>query len=328
MTGLGWWLAATGWAGSWGQCANSTHAPADYVGAPCVGICSEVTQVGLHALTCDLDQGGGLSTIGMFAEAYDVGDSFSAWGIDNNGDEFCCYYDDTNDDVTDLWLYGTDGTDTLDFDDAWAPPLTVGSYAWGHAGNDTLRGADIATVNGNSDALYGEGGDDVIVCGGGDDFATGGSQGDTIWGGPGYDNLQGNGGIDLLYGGDNDDQVFGGDNNDDITGGDGNDIADGEDGDDVVRGNAGHDIVAGGLGADIVCGGGTTAGTDYLYAYGLTTGTEFPDSADKLWQPYNASNPDPVGYSQGNDSCGDADWGDTWAGGSCDYSLTFPSECN
>ncbi len=119
---------------------------------------------------------------------------------------------------------------------------------WGRQGNDFFQN----TTNLPSFA-YGHAGDDTLI---------GGTNVDRFQGGHGKDRLEGNGGRDGLRGNIDDDLLIGGADNDYLYGGTGNDDVRGEAGDDQLSGNDGNDIVHGGLGNDFILG---NAGADKLY---------------------------------------------------------------
>lgn len=87
--------------------------------------------------------------------------------------------------------------------------VTKAGFAFGHGGNDTLRGA-----NDSNDFLYGGAADDALSGYGADDFLFGQHGNDRLFGGDLVDNLFGGWDNDLLDGGAGDDFMVGGKGND------------------------------------------------------------------------------------------------------------------
>jgi Ca2+-binding RTX toxin-like protein len=166
--------------------------------------------------------------------------------------------------------------------DQFTNSTSIDSAAFGHKGNDILRGGNGHNwIQGGegSDNLFGGDRNDVLRGRNGDDYIEGrgnhdrlfGSFGvDTLIGGDGLDAVFGDAGNDILRGGNGNDRIFGGVDNDTIYGGDGNDRLDGGSGSDGISGELGndeihggedHDLINGGVGADTI--GGDT-GNDVL----------------------------------------------------------------
>lgn len=142
--------------------------------------------------------------------------------------------------VHDIVFLGHNGDDWITNDTAI--PLS----AFGHQGNDILRGGSAA------DVLVGGDGNDILRGGLGDDHLYGGDGNDLIYGGQGNDVLYGDNGDDLLSGNDGQDSLFGAAGDDDLYGGDGKDRLDGGIGNDMLDGGSDGDadILIGGPGAD------------------------------------------------------------------------------
>ncbi len=168
-----------------------------------------------------------------------------------------------------IFFMGRDG------DDVFRNNTDKASFAYGHAGNDTLVGGS------NIDRLVGGSGDDTVSGGSGNDHvygdATAGGDfyntydsrpgqwgNDRVYGGPGINSMYGGGGNDTMYGGNDwdeihgnaghdviyglggDDWLFGEEGNDIIHGGSGNDHLFGDEGQDYLRGEYGNDVLDGG----------------------------------------------------------------------------------
>jgi hypothetical protein len=93
--------------------------------------------------------------------------------------------------VSALALYGQQGNDLLEVDDA----LTLPALLDGGLGNDTLLGGS------GNDTLRGGPGSDLLLGGGGNDLLIGGGGRDILIGGDGTDTLRGGNGDDILIGG-------------------------------------------------------------------------------------------------------------------------------
>ena len=153
--------------------------------------------------------------------------------------------------LVDVDYYGSQGDDTINFDDDWTDPANGASTNTGlthdisgGAGHDDIIGGD------GDDDIHGEAGDDEISGRGGDDDIEGGDGEDDISGGAGNDEIDGGAGSDELSGGADNDSITGGTGDDDILGGDGNDILRGDAGVDEITGGAGADLITGGAGGD------------------------------------------------------------------------------
>lgn len=117
-------------------------------------------------------------------------------------------------------------------------------------------GDDVFTNNSSiSSSAFGHNGNDILRGGSGINRIQGGNGNDQIFGGTRNDFLRGRDGDDLIDPGDRHDRVFAGDGNDTVIGSDGDDIIFGEAGDDDLRGGAGEDIIEGGEGDDTIDGG-------------------------------------------------------------------------
>ncbi|MGH7199271.1 MAG: calcium-binding protein [Planctomycetaceae bacterium] len=102
---------------------------------------------------------------------------------------------------------------------------SIGSTAYGGAGNDTLSGGyglDRLFGEGDNDQLFALNGTsgDVLNGGAGHDYLLGSEAGDRMYGGAGSDTLIGGGGDDILYGESGLDYLFGQIGNDTLHGGD------------------------------------------------------------------------------------------------------------
>ncbi len=153
-------------------------------------------------------------------------------------------------DVHRIDFFGHDG------DDIFNNKTSITSRAFGHAGNDVLRGGS------GNDKLYGGLGDDILVGRGGNDVIAGYDGNDIIYGGEGNDIIYGGNGNDLIYGGGGNDRIYGDAGNDTIYGNAGDDIIYGGVGNDTIYGGAGNDQLYGGAGSDIIYG---QSGNDRLF---------------------------------------------------------------
>ena len=195
-------------------------------------------------------------------------------------------------DVQQIWVYGFDGDDTVDLDNADNAHYFTNTNLVNNAnthidlgrGNDYAIGLDydeLFLCSSGNDTVYGRAGDDSINAGDGDDAVYAEGDSDTVYGGAGNDCIDGGAGADLifaeagndwvysqagddtLYLGDGDDYAEAGDGVDILYGGAGrdyvnlgygNDFAYGEDGNDTIHGKEDNDWLEGGYGDDIVCG--------------------------------------------------------------------------
>ena len=158
--------------------------------------------------------------------------------------------------------------------DQFTNATDISSFAYGHSGNDTLRGG-----NGNNwiqggpgnDRLFGGDRNDLIRGNDGNDEIDTGLRHDRAFGNDGDDLLVGSQGRDVLDGGDGEDSIFGGANDDIIRGGTQDDLLDGGEGDDQISGEAGVDQLFGRNGDDQLAGGSENdsifgnAGEDRLF---------------------------------------------------------------
>lgn len=305
---------------------NAGEAPSAYTGDPCGGVCFLDPYLGgLDILVCELDQGtaGGEGWV-VFNYDGSGDEHFSAWGTDSTGTDFCCLADDDpSDQIFWVILEGTDAADTMGFtfSNKDLDSVTLGQIM-GFAGSDIIEGSD---VNSNPEGLEGNGGDDYLYGYGGEDGIEGGTQIDEIHGGDEDDTIAGDEGEDTLYGDAGADTCDGGDGDDIVEGGPGDDTLLGGDDDDILRGQNDNDVLMGDIGADILCGGGTSGGgRDKLHAMNDSTGAEFPNSADILWEPSASSLPS--GSAQNGDSCGHSTHGN-FPGITCSLT-TRPAECD
>ena len=128
-----------------------------------------------------------------------------------------------------------------DGDDSFTNETDINSAAFGHGGNDTLRGGN---------------GHNWIQGGNGDDF---------IYGGDRNDLLRGRDGDDFIDGGRRHDRIFAGDGDDVISAGAGNDLVRGESGNDEIFGGNGNDRISPGSGQDVVNFGNSNGSDRALY---------------------------------------------------------------
>lgn len=175
--------------------------------------------------------------------------------------------------------------------DQFTNATDISSFAYGHSGNDILRGG-----NGNNwmqggagnDRLFGGDRNDLIRGNDGNDEIDGGLRHDRIFGNDGSDLIVGSQGRDVLDGGDGQDSIFGGLDNDIIRGGDQNDQLDGGSGDDQVFGNDGVDQLFGRNGNDRLVGGSGNdsvfgnAGEDTLFGESGNDRLEGSFGADRI----------------------------------------------
>jgi hypothetical protein len=245
--------------------ASPAHAvcpttPVNWDAEGCDGRCTTTST----AFTCDVSGAGGSSMV-VIVEDYATGAyEYEAWG-NYNGNPFCCY-SDADYEPTEIYIYGSAYSDTLEFtfpgtgSNLHAHTATpISAYIYGGTLDDIIRGSYDNTAT-YAEYLYGEGGDDIIIGNDGDDYCDGGGGNDDIDGNAGDDTIYGGAGNDSLKGGDGDDTIYGGDGIDNISGG------------------AGDDFIDGGAGGDVICGDSETSG-DTLDAGDLV------DEAvpDKLW---------------------------------------------
>lgn len=315
---------------------NGDHAPGFYDDEACSALCTYSATV----LTCDPvnapSQGMQVFAVEDYAQNGDG--TYSVWGEDETGTDFCCFIDDdSTHNISTLVIVGTDYADQVVLTYSNRNIEHIDTNVFANDGADNLVGSDDA---GSMDSLFGMDGANTIVGNDGDDTLTGyghmddieGNDGDDyIGGGDGDDTLDGGDGADIIYGGYDDDTIDGGagadtiygeSGLDSIIGGSQGDTLDGGYNDDVINGGDGNDTLIGGLGADILCGGASSgSGSDTFYAAGVAFG-EVPNDFDKLWSPASANTP--TGTMQNGDGCGDSSHG-AFAGYLC--LMSKPAEC-
>ena len=202
------------------------------------------------SFNCNLAQNAN-TTSGVGYLVWDTAFSeYSAYGVDGDGDNFCCTLANTTD-LAELILSGTSQSDsTLSFYDsstgnsanAYGASI-VTARIFGGNGDDTLYGPDLSS-SWLKIILAGESDDDEIFGSTGNDIILGGPGNDTLWGLEGNDEMIGEGGSDI------------------ILGGPGNDTINGGPGGDTINGDEDTDNIVGGIGGDVLCGGGYTTLAD------------------------------------------------------------------
>lgn len=318
-------LPAAAWAQSVGSCVNGEP----FASSGCGGVCS---LPGAGLFSCNIDVNGSYTTQDIVVvEDYSgtSGEAYSAWGHLDDGNTFCCYFDD--DPYSVVAAVRVDGSDTqadhIYFNDDVRNVETAQVYAYAYIGADYIEGSDYSGVY---NLLEGDAGADTIT----------GLADDDIYGRNGADSLFGGGGADGIWGGNDNDTMLGGAGNDDMYGEAGDDSMDGEGQDDYMEGGAGHDgmsgsggvdVMWGGAGSDDVCGGTGTG--DSINGDG--SGAAIPPlQYDDLWSPDSGAS-SPTGSVVGAAShCGHTTHGTSWAGTSCgsapccNYDLTTrPANC-
>lgn len=218
---------------------SSGDAPAGYTSYSCAGVCEMSDSVTVSCYPSN--EIGGFCEETAGAEAWIVSEysdssyeNFSAFGTTSDGVPFCCFVDDSADEVYYVKLYGGAGEDTLGF---------------------MYGGADLhAYISGEvfSGSIFGGACADSIT--GSDDL-------NLMWVGLGTDTLWGEGGSDTIWGEKGPDQLYGGSGNDDIYGMGGNDL---------ILGGSGTDYLSGAAGTNTLCAG-TTTEADYFVAVGAST---------------------------------------------------------
>jgi Ca2+-binding RTX toxin-like protein len=141
--------------------------------------------------------------------------------------------------VSQLYIYGVDGNDTIDFSG-----VNIPAYV------DAGPGNDLVTGGGGNDTITGGAGKDTLYGGEGDDRINGNGTADVLYGQGGNDRLYGGAANDLLDGGGGVDRLFGGDGNDTLLGGSSNDKLYGEAGNDSLNGQGQSDLIDGGADTD------------------------------------------------------------------------------
>ena len=219
--------------------------PTSYASASCkaggsLNVCARIGT----SFNCNLAQNADhTSGVGYLVWDTSYGE-YSAYGVDGDGDNFCCTLANTTD-LAELILSGTSQSDTmLSFYDA-STGYSANAYGasivtaliFGGNGNDTLYGPDLS----NSWLK-------IILAGESDD--------DEILGSPGNDIILGGPGTDTLWGLEGDDEMIGDTGSDIILGGPGTDTINGGPGNDTINGDEGTDTIIGGIGGDVLCGGG------------------------------------------------------------------------
>ena len=225
--------------------------PASYATASCKagGSYNVCARIGT-SFNCNLAQNAN-TTAGV---GYLVWDStygeYSAYGVDGDGDNFCCTLANTID-LSELILSGTSQSDsTLSFYDS-STGNSVNAYGaslvtariFGGNGNDTLYGPNLSN-SWLKIILAGESEDDEIFGSPGNDIILGGPGSDNLWGLEGDDEMIGEGGTDIILGGPGSDNINGGPSSD------------------IINGDEGTDNIIGGIGGDVLCGGGYTTLAD------------------------------------------------------------------
>ena len=225
--------------------------PSSYATASCKagGTANICARIGT-SFNCNLAQ----NATNVSGTGYLVWDSvnseYSAYGVDGDGDNFCCTLSNTTD-LAELILSGTTkGDTTLSFYDsstgysanAYGTTL-VNARIFGGGGDDEIYGPDVSSSL-LKVILAGEEGNDEIYGSPGNDIILGGPGGDNLWGLDGNDEMIGEGGNDIILGGPGGDNINGGS------------------GQDSLNGDEGTDTIIGGVSNDVLCGGGYTTLAD------------------------------------------------------------------
>ncbi len=129
--------------------------------------------------------------------------------------------------------------------DSFTNDTDIDSAAFGHSGDDTLRGGD------------------------GHNWIQGGSGDDSIYGGSRNDFLRGRDGNDFIEGGQRHDRIFGGNGDDVVSASAGNDFIRGEAGNDQIFGGNGNDRINPGAGVDVVDFGNSNGNDKAVYDQAL-----------------------------------------------------------
>lgn len=135
-------------------------------------------------------------------------------------------------------LDGGPGRDRVDYSQARGGVQVdlISGFAYGAAGDDTLRGIDDAIGSRGDDYLTGDEGTNVLRGGNGNDRLGGDDPLGYYYGRSGSaDRLYGGAGNDRLGGGDGDDRLYGGPGDDRLSGGAGDDIRNGGAGRDIFQ---------------------------------------------------------------------------------------------
>lgn len=298
------------------------NCPSPYDDDSCNSECVRVFNgAGEDSVKCDFtDETGSVEahTVTDYDGVYGT-PNYSIFGETPSGGEFCCWFDDPANDITLVWLDGSDYDDFLECN--WAEEnlyylpgdqdyTVLACRIDGHEGEDTIDGSDdgAGEINLIQGCLHDE-------C----DFLLGNAHVDHIHAFDGGDWAAGGGGGDTLHGGGGDDIMFGDEGPDTLNGNGGDDLMTGEEGDDIVKGHTGADQLLGGDDDDVLCGGGGTG--DVLSG---------DAGVDALWVP-DTTSITPTGTAGNVDHCGDISGGfGSWAGASCIYDLDTtdrPAEC-
>jgi Ca2+-binding RTX toxin-like protein len=157
------------------------------------------------------------------------------------------------------WLYGDNGTDTLDMRHATNQVLLdmPNNFAsWGYGNLVSFWGFENAYGGAYDDYLYGDDGNNWLDGQGGDDDINGGGGHDTLRGGAGYDYIWGGAGNDTCNVGADGGHAYGDAGFDTLVGSDVNDI---------LVGGADGDRFWPGLGYDTIIGEGGRDTVDYFH---------------------------------------------------------------
>lgn len=254
-------------------CSSSAHAACvDGTTASCAGpgtsdICVLDTTVGTDdTVDCHLDANG--SSRPAVVNVVTNSGAVEVFGIDANGDDFCCMLSPSN--AYDTVVVVTGST--------YGDAITLNYYdGSGYIDLEPLfsRAMRVSVVGANGD-------DDIYGS-----YYVGGDYEEKLQGGADDDTIRGNDGNDILDGGDGDDSLHGNEGDDLLIGGSGDDTLYGNEDDDVIYGDGrtpyvypGRDIIQGEGGNDTICSGGTVSGVEHL---------EGGAGNDKVW-----ATPDPV----------------------------------
>jgi hypothetical protein len=159
----------------------------------------------------------------MVANFGGTANTYSGWGVDGTGANFCCIQTGAN--VLHLTMYGTDYNDDMAFyfDDGAGKHVDLGpsgatgissvtGHMYGRPGADVMEGSYDSTGN-LTETLDGEDGNDVMHGNDGDETVNGGGYDDILTGDLGDDILIGDIGNDIICDDDND-TIQGGGHND------------------------------------------------------------------------------------------------------------------
>jgi Ca2+-binding RTX toxin-like protein len=213
-------------------------------GSSCRGVC-EVYSIGIAdlQLNCDTANGGSGRTVAWAVSDYDGGgaDRFSVFGIDGNGNLFCCVEESA--DITEVLI---DGGDHVDGDFL---SFTYDNASGGGVDADLEADVERATIQGNdgADEMYGT---TVFTSDSTVWSLEGGNHADTIQGFSADENFDGGNGGDNIECGGGHDSAEGGPGSDDIAGGNGIPHLEGDTDGDVVHGGNDADTLLGGGGTD------------------------------------------------------------------------------